>query len=192
MPSNRLLLGRYLDLEQPTVLEGEEARQPAGRRAGFVSGLDPDFVQVDENIAGSRRDDHGVRYRPPAVRRRILGVESGRHPAQVVGEAAVRRVEVEVAHLVVASVPEPVHDERWRERERAGGEDALLPIGPDQERQLAREDVEEVAVGAMDVRRGAVAPGPTVRPGRDQRRVVEQDLGPAARPVDDDLAVAGT
>jgi len=84
-----------------------------------------------------------------------------------------------------------VHDERRRERERAGREDELLSFGPDEERQLAREDVEEIAVGAMDVRRGAVAPGPTARPARDQRGVVAQDLGPAGDRVADDLAFAG-
>ena len=126
-----------------------------------------------------------------AVPGRIERVEAGRHAAQVVGEAAVRRVEVEVSQLHVAAVAKPVDDEGRRERERADRKDALLPLRPDQERQLAGEDVEEVAVGPVDVRRGAVAPGPDARPGRDQPRAVAQDLEAVLGAVTDHLALAG-
>ena len=80
-------------------------------------------------------------------------------------------------------------DERRRERERAGGEDAFLPLRPDQERQLARKHVEEVAVGAVDVRRGAVAVRAEPRPGHDELRAVAEDLDSALRRIPYDLAL---
>ena len=118
------------DLEEAAVFERVETREPARRRPRLVPHLDPDLVPVDEDAFRSRRDDD--RRRSPAGRRPRagLGVEPGRDPAQIVGEAAARRVEVEIAQLGVAPVPEAVDDERRRERERSGREDALLPLRP--------------------------------------------------------------
>ena len=118
------------DLEQPAVLEGAEERRPPGQGPGSSS----TSIRISSRSTRTPPLPGGTTTasaagRPPSAGG-SLGVEAGRHAAQVVGEAAARRVEVEVAHLEVAPVPEPVHDERRRQRERAGGEDELLLLGP--------------------------------------------------------------
>jgi hypothetical protein len=99
-------------------------------------------------------------------------------------------VEVEIAQLGVAPVPEAMDDEWRRERECAGGEHALLSIGADEERQLAREHVEEIGVAAMNVRAGAVAVRAEPRPGRVQLVLVAEDLYPPLGRVAHNLALA--
>ena len=114
----RVRFGLRLDLEKAPVFEGVEAREPIRCGPRFVPHLDPDLVPVEEHAAGPGRNDE--RLRQPAGRRPRAAplVEARRHPAQVVGEAGARRVEVEVAQLGVAPVPEAV-DERAAARARA-------------------------------------------------------------------------
>ena len=57
--------------------------------------------------------------------------------------------------------------------------------------QLAAEDEEEVAVGAMNVRRGAVAVRPEAGPCHDELVLVAENLDPSVRDVADDFALAG-
>jgi len=57
------------------------------------------------------------------------------------------------------------------------------------ERQLAREDEEEVVVIAMDVRRSAVSTGPKARPCDDELFPVAEDLDPPPGRVADDLSL---
>ncbi len=188
-PANRC--GLRLDLEHAAVLERVEAREPARRRRGLVEQRDPDPLPLDEDAIRSGRDDDGLARRPAPVGGGIVLVEARAHPAQVVREPGSRRVEVQVAQLLVACVPEAVHDEWGRERERSGDQRALLPLGAQEEGQLARENVEEVAVGAVDVRRGAVETRAEPGPRRVQLVPVAEDLDAPISAVADDLAPAG-
>ena len=92
--------------------------------------------------------------------------------APVLDEAA-RSVEVEESRRRIAHVPERVDDSGGREDERAGGCADDLVSGP--ELDLALEDVERVAVAAMEVR-GDLAP-------RSELELDERELGP--RRLDD-------
>ena len=109
---------------------------------------------------------------------------------QVVGEAHAGRVEVEVAELRVARVPEAVHDERWNARERPRRHDDALVLDAEPDRQLALEHVEEIGVETVDVQVGALAVRAEARPRRVQRLVLGEDLDPPVRRVADDLAAA--
>jgi hypothetical protein len=100
-------------------------------------------------------------------------------------------VEVEVLDVGVARVLEAVHDERWRDRDRARREHVVDAVGPREDGQLALEHVEEVVVLAVHVRAGAVAARPEARPGRDELLPVGEDLDPPLGRVADDLAAGG-
>ena len=135
--------------------------------------------------------------RPAPVGGRILLVEGGflaavSQPPQIVGEALAGGVEVEVAHLLRGvAVPEGMDDEWRREHERPSGRDRLGPVGAEPDRQLAREDVEEVGVAAVHVGVRSVAAGTEARPGGMQSVGVGEDLDPPVHRVADDLASAG-
>lgn len=121
------------------------------------------------------------------VRERTASADS----PQVIREALPRRVEVEVAELPIAPVPKAVHDERWHSRKAPCRHDDRPVLDPEPDRQLTLEDVEEIAVAAVDVQVRALAVWPESRPRRVQRFMVGEDLDPAARRVADDLAGAG-
>ena len=95
------------------------------------------------------------------------------------------------AEIAVARVAETVHDERRREHERPRADLPLRLLGPEDQRELAVEHVEEVAVLQVHVRARAVAVRAEARPGRVQLVAAGQDLEPALRHVADDLAAAG-
>ena len=183
--------GLCLELEQAAVLERIEAREPIRRRRGLVEQRDPDLLPFDEDAFGSGGNDDRFLHRSAAVRRGIVLVEVGSHSAQVVSEPGSRGVEVEVAQLPVTSVPEAVHDERRREGERAGRQEALLTLRAQQKGQLACEDVEEVAVGAVDVEVGAAPARTEPCPRRVQLVLVAKDLDASIQGVADNLAPAG-
>ena len=87
------------DFEKPSVLERKEARSRSEAGPGapaLRSGSRP----CRRGAACFGRHDQRFLNRPAAVRRRILGVEAGRDAAEVVGKAAARSVEVEVAQLL--------------------------------------------------------------------------------------------
>ena len=111
-------------------------------------------------------------------------------PTQVVGEAHAGRVEVEVAELRVARVPEAVHDERWNACERPRRHDDTLVLDAEPDRQLALEHVEEIGVQTVDVQVRAFAVRTEARPRRMQRLVFGEDLDAPVRRVADDLAAA--
>ena len=98
--------------------------------------------------------------------------------AQVVRELLPGRVEVEVAHVGVAPVPEPVDDERRHASERPRRHEHLLVLEPEPDGELAVEDVEEVGVVPVDVEVGADAVSAPPRPRRAERLDVGQDLDP--------------
>ena len=152
---------------------------------------DPHVGPVEDDLLAA--DDH-VRGRADALGRRVLLVERRRpavaQRAHVVGEAGARRVEVEVAQLGVARVAEAVDDERRHAHERPGRRGRLRVV-LELERELAREDVEDVVVAAVDVPVGAVAARREARPGRVHRVLVGEDLDAPLGRVADDLAGAG-
>ncbi len=98
-------LERQLDRRQVRQLGLDEVRAVATREPFARSG---------------RGDDRRV-LRLPAVLGRVEAVEPGVHAAQVVGEAAARRVEVEEAGPLRAVVVEAVDDVGRHGDERAGG-----------------------------------------------------------------------
>ena len=110
--------------------------------------------------------------------------------AEEVGELLARRVEVEVAGLGVASVPEAVDHERRHPGEGPCPDRDSFVLAAEADRDLAPEHVEEVAVTAVDVQLGTLAVWPEARPGRVQRLVVGQDLHPPVGRVADDLPAA--
>ncbi len=176
-----------------------------GRRAAGVARhlADADLVDVGEERdpeAGPVGDelacaDARPGGRPAAVGRRLLLVVDERaavaNRAQVVGEALAGSVEVEVAQLGVASVPEAVDDERRHpgEHPRLGGRGLARRTEPDG--QLAGEDVEEVGVPPVHVQVGPLAVRAEARPGRVQLVPVGEDLDPPVGRVADHLASAG-
>jgi hypothetical protein len=184
-------------LDVPLVHVQRRRGRAAAARARHVH--DRDLVHVDEqgDTKPGRVREHlagphvRVLGRAAAVGGRILGVEAGRLPAHVRGEAAARSVEVEVAQLLVGPVPEAVDDERRRQHDRPGPVRRLQPVRPDQHRQLAREDVEEVRVLPVHVRGGAVPVRLEARPGRAQLLAVGQDLDAALGHVPHDVPAAG-
>jgi hypothetical protein len=97
-------------------------------------------------------------------------------------------VEVDVAELRVARVPEAVHDEWWNARERPRRHDDALVLDAEPDRQLTLEHVEEIGVQTVDVQVCAVAVRAEARPRRVQRLVVGKDLDPSVRRVADDFA----
>jgi hypothetical protein len=101
--------------------------------------------------------------------------------AQVRGEPGARGVDVEEAHVRGARVAVAVHDEGRHERERARRGGRARAVGPEPQRQLALEDVEQVVVAAVDVEVGAVAARGEPRPRRVQRVGLADDLD-AVRP----------
>ncbi len=83
-------------------------------------------------------------------------------------------------------------DDEWRrEHERSRRRDRLAPVGSECDRELAREDVEEVGVAAVHVGLRSRAVGPEPRPGGMESIVVGEDLDPPLRRVADHLAGAG-
>ena len=164
---------------------------------------DPELVEVGEELHAQARPvddelaaaDHRLARRPAAVPGRGVLVVRERpavaHGAQVVGEAPAGRVEVEVAQLRVASVPEAVDDERRHERERARRDDDRLVLDAEPHRELALEHVEAVDVVAVDVEVGAQAVRREPRPRRVDRLVVGEDLDTPLGRVADHLAAAG-
>src|SRR5207237_9129878 len=75
----------------------------------WQSALDRDRpVTALEPLAACRARDHGVRGRPAPIGRRILAVEPRRVAAEILGEPAVGRMDVEPASLELAPVPEDV------------------------------------------------------------------------------------
>lgn len=185
------------------------------RRSWFARHLrDPDVVDVREQDHSHVRPvghqalvaDDRVRRGPVLVRRwRMLIVRKGVPVAQgahEVGEPLAGRVEVEVADLRIALVPEPVHDERGDTRERPGPHDDGVVFAAEPDRQLTLEDVKEIGVVAMNVQVGALAARTEAGPGRVQPLVIGEDLDrsgasptnsppPAAR-NQDELAYACT
>jgi len=107
--------------------------------------------------------------------------------AQEVGEALAGRMEVEVANLCVAPVPEAVDDVRWHARERPRRHDDRLVLDAEPDCQLTLENIEEVAV---HVQVSALATGAKTRPRRVQQLIVREDLDPPLGRVTDDLAAA--
>ena len=179
------------DFEDPSVLEGVEASEPIRGLPPCIPHFDPDLVPVDEEGAFFGRHDQPFLDRSAAIRRRILDVEVGRYAAKVVGEAAARSVEVEIAHHLRARVPEGMDDERRRNHERSCRDGSLLPLGSEADRQLAVEHVEKVGVMSVDVRSRAVTSRPEPRPRDAQLIAVAEDLDPPLGRIADDLALTG-
>ncbi len=130
------------------------------------------------NEAGAA-DDRLAR-RPAAVLGRVvLVVREGATVAQraeVVGESPTRRMEVQVGDVLVARVAEAVDDERRHVGERPSRNDDRLVLDAEPNGQLALEDVEEVAVMAVDVQVRAHTVRPPARPRGVERLVVGDDL----------------
>ena len=180
------------DFEEPAILERKEACESIRGRPRCITHFDPDLFPVDEERAGFGRHDQRFLDRSATVRRRILGVEAGRHAAKVVGEAAARSMEVEITQLLGrARVPEGVDDEHRRDHERSSRDGGLLPVGAETDRQLTVEHVEEVGVMSVDVGIGAVPSRPEPRPRSAEHVAVAEDLDPPVLGVADDLAFAG-
>ena len=180
------------DFEEPAILERKEARESIRGRPRCITHFDPDLFPVDEERACFGRHDQRFINRSATVRRRILGVEAGRHAAEVVGEAAARSMEVEITQLLGrARVPEGVDDERRRDHERSSRDGGLLPVGAETDRQLAVEHVEEVGVMSVDVGVRAVLSRSEPRPRSAEHVAVAEDLDPPVLGVTDDLAFAG-
>ena len=98
-------------------------------------------------------------------------------------------MEVEVAQLRVAGVAKAVDHERRDADQRPGLHCQLVARGTQPDRQLAREDVEEVGVVAVDVQVRALAARAEPRPRRVQRVALAEDLDATVRRVADDLAL---
>jgi hypothetical protein len=139
--------------------------------------------------------DNRLRWRVAAVGwRRVLVIRERAAVAQrahVVGEALAGRVEVQVADIRVAPVPEPVDDKRGHPRERSRRHEDRLALGAEPDGQLALQDVEEVGVVAVDVQVGALTVRSESRPRRVQRVVVREDLDASVGRVADDFARPG-
>jgi hypothetical protein len=164
-------------LGDPDLVDVGEQRDP------HVGPVEDDLLAADDRVRG-RADPIGrrvllVERRPPAVAQ----------PAHVVGEAGARRVEVEVPQLGVARVAEAVDDERRHPDELPGRRGALRVV-LELQRELAREDVEDVVVAAVNVAVGAVAARGEARPGRVHRVLLGEDLDAPLGRVADDLAPA--
>ena len=133
---------------------------------------------------------------PAAVLRRIPTVPLelplvARRP-QEVGEATVRRVEVEVDGASVALVPERVHDVRWGDHDGSGRRsNDVLGAGAEPELDLALDDVERVGVLPVNVRVGAALSGLVPRPRHDELRLVDDDADVPRLAIADRLALAG-
>ena len=76
-------------------------------------------------------------------------------------------------------------DERRCEHERSGWKNGLKPLGADQDRQLAREDEEEIGVIAVHVRARTVEAGAHSSPRGAQLIVVAENLEPPVLGVAD-------
>ncbi len=178
-----------------------------GRR-GEVSRLghgfrDPELVDIRQQLhpqtgaVGHEQitTDGRLARRPAAVLGRVVLVVRERaavaQRAQIVREASTRRMEVEVAHLRVAVVPEPVDNERRHVCERPRRHEDRLVLDAEPHGQLTVEDVEEIGVVVMDVQVCADGVRPEPRPRRMQRLVVRQDLDAPVGRIADQLALAG-
>ena len=152
-------------------------------------------VAAFESLALVRQADDCMARRPATVLRRIPAVPLelplvARRP-QEVGEATVRRVEVEVDGASVALVRERVHDIRRCEHNGAGRRaNDVLGAGPEPELDLALDDVERVRVLPVDVRVGPALPGLVARPRHDELRLVDEDEDVPRSTVADCLALA--
>ena len=120
-----------------------------------------------------------------AVRRRLVLVESRVLPAQVVPEAARRRVDVEEARGRVTRVAERMDDAARDEHERPG----RRPERPALERdlELALENEERVGVVVVDVRARAALARPVLEVGQRQLLGVREQRHSAAGTVGDRL-----
>jgi hypothetical protein len=116
-----------------------------------------------------------MRDRAAAVLRWVVAVEALAVSAQRVCEPAARRVDVEVARVALALVPEVVDDALRDQHERAGRSDHLLRFRAELEEELAIEDVERVGVLIVDVRFRPALAGRIARPGRIDERVLADD-----------------
>jgi hypothetical protein len=143
-------------------------------------------VPALEALTSAGRCDDRVGGRPAAVRRRGVLVE-GTPPAEVVGEAGARRMEVEEPQLSRPVVVEAVHDTRRHHDQRAGGCRHALQRRPDLQGQLAREYVERIDVTEVDVRLGPALSLRMTGPGDVQPVVVAEDPQLAVRRVADRL-----
>ena len=141
-----------------------------------------------EPLAVARRRNDRVGNRPAAVRRRLVLVELA-PPAEILGEARARRMEVQEPQLTGAVVVEAV-DEPWRnDYERSGRNAQRLEIRADPQAQMACEHVERIEMMQVDVRLGAALPGRMSRPGDVEQVVVAEDAQLAVRRVRDRLTL---
>src|ERR687883_846367 len=135
----------------------------------------------------------------PAARWRREGVEApgdgallglvgrGVQPAQVVGEAAARRVQVQETRLAGALVAERV-DHFGRDDDQAAGLEGERGAACELEPQAALEHVEAVGVPAVDVRSRAALSGGVARLGRAEPFVLREDADDVLGAVTDHLA----
>ena len=164
-------------------------------------GLDDEVaVLPGDRLALAGENDDRLREGFAAVGRRWMLVEAFRVPvaavapcSQHVGEARVRRVDVQEDHLFGALVGEGVHDAGGGcdERPCRPAHDVLLG-GPDPERDLSAQDVERVGVGLVDVALGPVLVSRIAEPRQRERLVVDQEEQGLLRQVRDGLAFAGS